>query len=122
MAEINITPLTDVMMVLLIIFIITATAITQAGFEIKLPRARTPQTLQKGEIQIYLPPTGEIYLGANRVSLAELKKYLNDFKKKNYQTAIIKADDRINYGKVITVMDIVRDSGFSDIALAVDKL
>ncbi|MCL5037494.1 MAG: biopolymer transporter ExbD [Chloroflexi bacterium] len=117
-ADINITPLTDCMMVLLIIFMITATAITQAGFGIKLPSVKKADSLPKAPVTLSVSYDGSIYLGADRIDRVELKPKLSTLSKKGYRNLVITADRQVSYGSIIRVMEDVRGSGFAYIALA----
>ncbi len=76
MSQINITPLTDCMMVLLIIFMIASTALSQTGFNIQLPRVSTNEESMPSQIVISVAQNGDIFVGAHRVAPEKLEGYL----------------------------------------------
>ena len=121
-AEINITPLTDVFLVLLIIFMVTSSVMMEQGLNVKLPKAKTT-TLTKSTsgkpIYISIDKTGKISVN-NRITeekqlLGVLKNALAENKER---LVIIRGDEKINLGKAIKIMDMAREAGASKIALA----
>jgi biopolymer transport protein TolR len=119
MSQINITPLTDCMMVLLIIFMIASTAISQTGFGIKLPRVATREENPPSQIVISLAKTGDIYVGANRVGPENLEAYLKKISKaRSSRRIVINGDQDVPYSRVILAMDCAKKAGLTSIALA----
>ena len=118
--SINITPFTDCMMVLLIIFMITGTALTQAGFNISLPKTEFGDGVEESSISISLTEKGEYYLGDEKVDFKNLSKELKKKKVKN-MPVLIYADSKVYYEKVMSIVDVVKNSGFSNVSLLVDK-
>ena len=117
--SINITPFTDCMMVLLIIFMITGTALTQAGFNINLPKTEFGDSVEESSISISLTEKGEYYLGDEKV---DFKKLSVELKKKNKDMPVlVYADSKVYYEKVMSIVDVVKNSGFSNVSLLVDK-
>jgi biopolymer transport protein ExbD len=122
MAEINITPFTDVLLVLLIIFMITATAIIQNGFNINLPKAVTHEEATNANIVVSVTKDGKIFVGEKEVSEPELLDTLKELKKeRNTDRVIILADGTVYYSKIIAVMDKAKEAELTSIALATDK-
>ena len=122
MAEINITPFTDVLLVLLIIFMVSATFLTQSAFNIKLPEtvSKTAAGLQGLIVTI---KADSIIIGDTEVSQDILAiKLEQEAKAKPGQKVIIMADSKIPYGTVINVMDKLKQAGFSSISLATRKV
>lgn len=122
MAEINITPFTDVLLVLLIIFMIAATAVMQNGFNINLPKAMTREEANNANIVISITRAGTTYVGSRPLSETEMVPYLKRLKQaKNTDRVIIMADGEVPYSKVISVMDKAKDADLTQIALATQQ-
>jgi biopolymer transport protein TolR len=116
MAEINVTPLVDVVLVLLIIFMVTAPML-QMGIDVNLPKVKS-KSIDVPEEKLVLTITGakEIYINKNRISLSDLRiKLENIFSSRIDREIFMRADKSIPYGFVIEVMSEVRKAG-------VDKL
>lgn len=120
MAEINITPFVDVVLVLLIIFMITA-PLLQQGLPVQLPKAqaseikRTPQ-----DMVLTLDDKGHIFLGDSRspVSMEELpSKLVAVYQGKESKDLLIKADQQLRYGEVIQVMSLAQKAGVERIGM-----
>lgn len=122
MAEINITPFTDVLLVLLIIFMVMAAAITRTGFNINLPKVASQEEATPSEIVISVTMAGDVYLGANKTTIDQLYPELAAMaQRKNTSRVIIKADAECTYGKVMQVMDAAKSAGLNSIALAMER-
>lgn len=122
MSDINVTPLVDVMLVLLIIFMITAPLLT-AGVAVDLPKAQAKAMNQKDNapIEITVDAKGTIFMGETAVRVERLKGILSAISQENPDRRVyIKADQRLNYGIVMDVMAAVNFSGFTKIALVTD--
>jgi len=119
MSQINITPLTDCMMVLLIIFMIASTALSQTGFNIQLPRVSTPEESRPSQIVISVAQNGDIFVGAHRVAPEKLEAHLAKLAaSKHTKRVVINGDRTTAYGSIVTAMDCSRKAGLTSIALA----
>ncbi|MDQ7823755.1 MAG: biopolymer transporter ExbD [Candidatus Eremiobacteraeota bacterium] len=119
MSSINITPLTDCIMVLLIIFMIASTAMSQTGFNIQLPRVSTKEEAPPSQIVLSVSKAGDYFVGANKVATNNLEAYLKKLAAtKHTNRIIINGDSDVPYGKVISAMDCAKKSGLTSIALA----
>ncbi|MBU6476116.1 MAG: protein TolR [Alphaproteobacteria bacterium] len=122
MADINVTPLVDVMLVLLVVFMITAPLLT-AGVNVNLPKAHA-RALDKQDdapLEISLDAQGHIYIGQTRMTADELKAKLAAIAQQAPDKRIyIRADNHLSYGQVMGVMAIASTSGFTKIALVTD--
>jgi biopolymer transport protein ExbD len=121
-ADINVTPLVDVMLVLLIIIMLVAPMLQQ-GVNVKLPKA--DNTVEKPEVQeqtvIAIAANRQIYLNAKLVSEAELATQVNEsLEGKTQKLVVIKADEEVDYGTVMAAMDQLRQAGVEDIGLLTD--
>jgi len=117
-AEINVTPLVDVMLVLLIIFMITA-PLLQVGVPVDLPKTSAQQVGGKDEpLVVSVNSKDEVFLGETKYELAELGAKLKAVhEEKPDQRVFIRGDKTINYGRMMEVMGLVIDSGFRQLGL-----
>ena len=118
MSEINVTPFVDVMLVLLIIFMVTAPLLT-SGIKINLPESSSILKNEKKEpVTVSLNSKGHIYLNKKKFTKQQLINKLKALEKINKNLKIyVKADKSINYGKVMELMTMINKSGFSKVAL-----
>lgn len=118
-AEINITPFVDVMLVLLVVFMITAPLITQ-GVSINLPEVNNePITEQKEPIQISIKAGGDIYIQAQKIKQSDLPERLKAIRdaRKEAASILLNADKSVDYGKVMRVMSELQSAGLVDVGL-----
>jgi len=113
MSEINVTPMVDVMLVLLIIFMVSAPLLT-AGLPVDLPEAKGQQTESKDEpLTVSITAAGEIAIGETKVTLAELAPKLKAIAKNGVdQLLVVKADKAVPHGTVMQVMSRLSEGGF----------
>ena len=120
-SEINVTPLVDVVLVLLIIFMITAPVLYQSAIKVALPKAKTGEQSQKSPLAFSISSNGALSWGKDIVTWAELSKRLNSLDKNmQEETATISADDATPHGTVVRLMDILRQAGLTRFALNVE--
>ena len=117
-ADINVTPLVDVMLVLLIIFMVTAPMMTQ-GLDVDLPKTTTKSLRQEeNPIVVTIDKEGKISLDkftvTQKVLLQELSKYGKDIKE---QPIYLKADKAVAYGTVVSVMADIKQAGFDKLGM-----
>lgn len=116
-SDINITPFVDVTLVLLIIFMVTATYIVAKSIPVDLPEAGTGEDVVT-TFAVTMTDDGNIYLDGAKIDEAKLKKKLRMAKKENSDIrVIIDADKAISHGKVVRVIDLVRKEGVSKFAI-----
>jgi len=120
-AEINITPLTDVCLVLLIIFMVTATFLTQdTGLNVDLPQASAAQNLPAKRIELTVTRDGAVFVGDRSVPKSELAAALaSELQQTSLKAVVIKADADVPYRHVAGAMDAACTMG-ADITLAAD--
>ncbi|HEX7390301.1 MAG TPA: protein TolR [Acidiphilium sp.] len=118
MAEINVTPLVDVMLVLLIIFMITAPLIT-SGVNVNLPQANAkPVNADATPITITVNAAGDVYLQNSKVELTNLVATLQQIAKNDTDRRIfVRGDTSVPYGTMLKVMATITDGGFNKVAL-----
>lgn len=121
--RIDLTPMVDVVFLLLIFFMISTTFVESPGISIKLPEASS-QTIDREpkEIKIYLSREGEIYHRDQKISLDGFKALLAEYQPEAEQTTVLLlADQESRHGKVVTLMDLARDAGFVKLAIATEQ-
>ncbi|MGA2090053.1 MAG: biopolymer transporter ExbD [Endomicrobiales bacterium] len=121
MSEINITPFTDVVLVLLIIFMITTPMLVQPGIKIKLPKSQEAETDTEKHLTITIDSRGNVFLENKHIDIDRLKDRLLA-KLYNHQDmpVVVKGDKEVKYDIVIKVIDIAKQAGAKKFALAVD--
>ena len=117
-SEINVTPFVDVMLVLLIIFMVTAPLLT-AGIKINLPESASVLKNEKNDpVTVSMNSKGEIFIQKKKISSDGLIKKLIALKGQNKDLKIyIKGDKDLNYGKIMDLMSFINKSGFKKVAL-----
>jgi biopolymer transport protein TolR len=120
-AAINVTPLVDVMLVLMVIFMVTA-PMMQQGVEVDLPKATTaPLKSSMEQIVISIDKAGEIYLGAgNKVAVPEIAakvRAIFENRPEGDRKIYIKGDSQLGYGRIMEVMGALHEGGITQIGL-----
>jgi biopolymer transport protein ExbD len=119
-AEINITPLTDIFLVLLIIFMITSSAMIESGGKVNLPKAVATKTESRGTT-VTLTPKHEIYVNQKKVNEENLEPALKDALNTSAdKTVILRGDRDVLFGDTVKVMSIIKRAGASEIAIAAE--
>ena len=123
MSEINVTPLVDVMLVLLIIFMVTAPMMTQ-GLDVNLPQTTTSNLKTEEEPLIMtVNKKGDIFLEETQVSLDDLEqKVTSIFKYRREKEILLRADRDIPYGLVMKVMASVRRAGINKLGMVTEPI
>ena len=121
MAEINVTPFVDVMLVLLIVFMVTAPLLT-VGVPVDLPKTRAPALGQDKEpLSITVSKDGKIYLQKEAVAEDALVPKLQAISQNGYdQRIFVRGDKSVDYGRVMEVMGLLSQAGFTHIGLVTD--
>jgi len=120
MAEINITPFTDVVLVLLIIFMIATPFIYQSSMKVQLPKATTTEEPSRDTI-ITIDSQGEIYLEDAKIDLDALKvRMMALIRRKPETVVIINGDKNVKYDHVIQVMDVLTQAGVKNPGLGIE--
>jgi biopolymer transport protein TolR len=121
MSEINVTPFVDVMLVLLIVFMVTAPLLT-VGVPVDLPKTRAPALGQDKEpLAITIAKGGKIYLQKEVVAEDALVPKLQAISQNGYdQRIFLRGDKSVDYGRVMVILGMLKAAGFSHIALVTD--
>ena len=117
-SQINITPLVDVMLVLLVIFMVTA-PILQQGVAVELPQvAAGPVNAPDTSVVITVGKDGKVHLDNRTLTLAELQQKLTEgIQKEPEQAVYLRADKGVQYGKVVEVMAVLRNAGVKKLGM-----
>ncbi len=123
MSEINVTPFVDVMLVLLIVFMVTAPLLT-VGIKVDLPKVKaTALTDIKDPIEITVKIDGEVYIGESKVEIENLIPRLNAITEQNTEARIyIRGDRVVAYGRIMKIMSIINSAGYIKVALITQNL
>ena len=121
-ASINIIPFVDIVLVLLIIFMVTSTAIVKAAIRVDLPKAANAGTAVAATVNLVITKEREIYLDGDPVSEAEAGAQIRDRVGKTPDLqVVISADRKLPYGVVVTFIDFIKGNGVQAFALNIEK-
>jgi biopolymer transport protein ExbD len=120
-SDINVTPLVDIMLVLLIIFMLTANLIAKQAIEVELPRASQSTSLNPTTLAITLTRDGTLYLNGKATTPAGLREAVAGAVGKDPKTqAIISGDKAVSHGRIVWVLDVVKSLGVASFAIQID--
>jgi biopolymer transport protein TolR len=120
-AEINVTPLVDIMLVLLIVFMLTAHLIAKQAIEVELPRAAQSTAAQPTTLAITLTHEGQMFLNGEAVTPAALREAVRAAVAADPRTqALIAGDKSVSHGRVVWVLDLVKSLGVTSFAIQID--
>ena len=122
LSDINVTPFVDVVLVLLIIFMLTA-PILQSGIEVNVPKTRTVKEITEERLVITIDRSQRVYLGNEPINInqigARLRSKLRD---PGRQSIFLRADQNVPFGAFATVMDAVKQSGISNVSIVTEPI
>lgn len=122
MAEINIVPLVDVILVVLIIFMVTAPMIMKPSINVNLPKAGAGDATAPSKLNILISSDGKLTLDGKAADEQQVQAAATEESKKNPDIqAIISADKDVPHGRVVSVLDIVKAAGVKKFAISIDK-
>ena len=123
LAEINITPLVDVVLVLLVIFMITA-PVLQSGIEVAVPKTRTVREITEQRLVLTIDRDQQVFLGDTPVNVHELADKLHQAGMADpaHQIIYLRADERVPFGAFASVMDAVKQAGVTNISIVTQPL
>ena len=120
-AEINITPLTDIFLVLLIIFMVTSAAMVESGAKISLPEVDNTAA-QPREITITVTPSNDVYVNAKLTPYEELESVLNGLVTARPDIPVVLEGDReVLFGNAVKILSIAQKAGATQIAIAAER-
>jgi biopolymer transport protein ExbD/biopolymer transport protein TolR len=122
LAEINITPLVDVVLVLLVIFMITA-PVLQSGIEVSVPKTRTVKEITEQRLVLTIDRDSGLFLGDTPINIHELPRRLHQANTDpSKQVIYLRADERVPFGAFASVMDAVKQAGITNISIVTQPL
>ncbi|NCO51076.1 MAG: biopolymer transporter ExbD [Deltaproteobacteria bacterium] len=121
--RVDLTPMVDVVFLLLIFFMISTTFIETPGLTVDLPKSSQQQTHKKTEeVRVYLAADGSLYLEQKKVSYPELMEALAAYGESAAETTfLLMADKNVKHGQVVQLMDSAKIAGFSKLSIATEK-
>ena len=122
LSDINIVPFVDVVLVLLIIFMITA-PILQSGIEVELPKTRTVKEIAEGRLVITIDRAQRVYLGNEPVNIHEIgQKVHAQMQNPQSDAVFLRCDETVPFGSFATVVDELRQSGIQNISVVTEPI
>lgn len=121
--EINMTPMLDVVFILLIFFIVTASFVKESGIEVNRPEAATAVKKERANILVAISDKGEIWINKRRIDVRAVQANIARLKAENPQgTVVIQADKKATTDILIKVMDSARAAGVYDVSIAAQEV
>jgi biopolymer transport protein ExbD len=118
----NITPLIDVLFILIIFFTVSSTFLEQPGIELKLPDAESSQTYTAQKVIIYVDENETIFLNDEQVNIEILVGYVQaKLAEQKDKSVVLRADAKVDHGVIIKIMDLLRKKGIYKIIISTEK-
>ena len=122
LADINITPLVDVVLVLLIIFMVTA-PVLQSGIDVSVPKTKTVKEITEERMVISINKDQRIFLGNDPININEIGNRLRQrIRDPRQQSIFVRADENVPFGVFATVMDAVKQAGFANVSIVTQPM
>jgi biopolymer transport protein ExbD/biopolymer transport protein TolR len=122
LSEINITPFVDVVLVLLVMFMVTA-PILQSGIEVEVPKTRTVKEITEERLVITIDKDQKVFLGNDPININEIADRLHQkIRDPQGQSIFIRADENVPFGAFATVMDAVKQTGITNVSIVTQPL
>jgi biopolymer transport protein TolR len=122
LSDINVTPLVDVVLVLLIIFMVTA-PVLQSGIEVAVPKTKTVKEIAEERLVITINAKQEVFLGNDPVNINQIADKLRQkIRDPQGQSIYVRADENVPFGAFATVMDAVKSSGISNVSIVTQPI
>jgi biopolymer transport protein ExbD len=121
-AILNITPLIDVLFILIIFFVVSSTFLEQPGIKLELPKAQTGESQRVEKLVLYISPDEKLFLNNTQIEMNGLAEKLQQLMPESSdKSLIINADKGVPHGLVVQVMDIARGNGVKKLVIATEQ-
>jgi biopolymer transport protein ExbD len=121
-AEINMTPMLDIVFIMLIFFIVTASFVKESGIDVSRPDAKTATKKERANILIAISESGQIWIQKRRVDIRAVRANIERLHAENPQgSVVIQADKASKTGLLVTVMDQARQAGVYNVSIAAQE-
>ncbi len=122
LSEINITPFVDVVLVLLVMFMVTA-PVLQSGIEVQVPKTKTVKEISEERLVITIDKDQRVYLGNDPININEISDRLHQkIRDPQGQSIFIRSDENVPFGAFATVMDAVKQTGITNVSIVTQPL
>jgi biopolymer transport protein TolR len=122
LSDINITPFVDVVLVLLVMFMVTA-PILQSGIEVEVPKTKTVKEISEERLVITIDKDQRVYLGNDPININEIAGRLQEkIRDPQGQSVFIRSDENVPFGAFATVMDAVKQTGITNVSIVTQPL
>ncbi|MEZ4316556.1 MAG: biopolymer transporter ExbD [Myxococcota bacterium] len=122
-ADINITPFVDIILVVLIIFMVTATTIVKESIKVTLPDAASGEETKTTSLGLTLLASGDLLLDGEKTTVASLKNRLREAKKTEEDVVcLIAAEKNVAHGRVVWLIDLIKSEGIAKFAININKV
>jgi biopolymer transport protein ExbD len=121
--EINVTPMLDVVFIMLIFFIVTASFVKEAGIDVNRPDAATAERKERGNILVAITENGQIWINKRQVDPRAVRANIERMHAENPQgSVVIQADENSKSGLIVQVMDAARLAGVYEVSIAAEEI
>ena len=122
-AEVDLTPMLDVVFIMLIFFIVTASFVKESGMDVNRPDAATAVVKPRGNILVAITPSGQIWIDKRQVDIRSIRANLERLYAENPQGAVvIQADEESKNGLLVAVMDAAKLAGIENVSIAAEMI
>lgn len=122
LSEINVTPFVDVVLVLLIIFMITA-PVLQSGIEVSVPKTKTVKEITEERLVISIDKQQRVYLGNDAINLSEIGPRLREkLRDPERMQVYLRSDENVPFGAFATVMDAIKQAGITNVSIVTEPI
>lgn len=121
-SEINLTPMLDVVFIMLIFFVVTTSFVKESGVEVNRPNANTASRQEKANILIAIRPNGEVWIDGRAIDVRSVRAHMERLRAELPEShVVIQGDKGAQIGLLVQVMDQVRMAGITNVAIAAEE-
>jgi biopolymer transport protein ExbD/biopolymer transport protein TolR len=122
LSEINVTPFVDVVLVLLVMFMVTA-PVLQSGIEVEVPKTKTVKEISEERLVITIDKDQRVFLGNDPININDIADRLHEkIRDPQGQSVFIRSDENVPFGAFATVMDAVKQTGITNVSIVTQPL